>query len=207
MTDERTKFEAWWADFQEAHEDWKFADREALLFAAWQAALASQQKPVPAGLDEVAMRVAKGMNYLTGATGVIEFAHRLVAELTKGQKPFGVWHQGDTEDESDFFLGDSVDANCCGHCIELFAAPIPAEEMYMQRKNAQLEAEIIRLSAVVKQVNLLYDHTCMTMRDIKDERDALKKAAEGTPGTPLSRLFGCCADDADKTTNAEGKRT
>ena len=37
-------------------------------------------------------------------------------------KPFGVWHQGDTEDESDFFLGDAVEAECCGHCTNLYTA-------------------------------------------------------------------------------------
>ena len=36
MMDEICKlFEAWWVDFQQEHEDWKFADREAILLAAF----------------------------------------------------------------------------------------------------------------------------------------------------------------------------
>lgn len=38
----RAEFEAWWANFQSEHEEWKYADREAILFQAWQAALSSQ---------------------------------------------------------------------------------------------------------------------------------------------------------------------
>lgn len=43
----RAEFEAWWANFQSEHDEWRFADREALLFQAWQAAL--QAKSVPEG--------------------------------------------------------------------------------------------------------------------------------------------------------------
>ena len=38
----RSDFEAWWSEFQETHEEWPFADREALLFAAWENALSQQ---------------------------------------------------------------------------------------------------------------------------------------------------------------------
>lgn len=38
----RAEFEDWWANFQSEHEEWKYADREAILFQAWQAALFSQ---------------------------------------------------------------------------------------------------------------------------------------------------------------------
>ena len=37
----REDFEAWWEIFQAEHDEWQFADREAILFAAWQAALAA----------------------------------------------------------------------------------------------------------------------------------------------------------------------
>lgn len=43
----RAEFEAWWANFQSEHEEWKYADGEDLLFQAWLAALASQAKSVP----------------------------------------------------------------------------------------------------------------------------------------------------------------
>jgi len=35
------EFEAWWDEFMSNHEDWKYADSEALRFQAWQAALAT----------------------------------------------------------------------------------------------------------------------------------------------------------------------
>lgn len=38
-----------------------------------------------------------------------------------GIEPFGVWHQGDTEDESDFFLGDAIDGTCCDYCTPLYS--------------------------------------------------------------------------------------
>lgn len=38
----RSDFEAWWSEFQETHEEWPFADKEALLFAAWENALSQQ---------------------------------------------------------------------------------------------------------------------------------------------------------------------
>lgn len=41
----RAEFEAWWANFQSEHEEWKYADREALLFQAWQAALQANSVP------------------------------------------------------------------------------------------------------------------------------------------------------------------
>jgi hypothetical protein len=41
---------------------------------------------------------------------------------------FGVWHQGETDKESDFFLGDAVDAADCSHCTRLVAIPpLPKE--------------------------------------------------------------------------------
>jgi len=38
----RSDFEAWWSEFQETHEEWPFADKESLLFAAWENALSQQ---------------------------------------------------------------------------------------------------------------------------------------------------------------------
>lgn len=51
---------------------------------------------------------------------------RVHEELRK-QEPFGWWHQGDTEDESDFHLAESGAGMDCKNCIALFAhaAPIP----------------------------------------------------------------------------------
>ena len=43
--------------------------------------------------------------------------------LKTTQEPFGIWHVGDTEEESDFFLyKDSGDVSC-EHCIKLYTHP------------------------------------------------------------------------------------
>lgn len=42
----RAEFEAWWANFQSEHEEWRFADREAILFQAWQAAISAKSVPI-----------------------------------------------------------------------------------------------------------------------------------------------------------------
>lgn len=38
------------------------------------------------------------------------------------QEQFGVWHSADDPDESDFFLGDAVDALDCDRCKPLYTA-------------------------------------------------------------------------------------
>lgn len=38
----RAEFENWWEDFKNTHEEWRFSVKTALMFQAWQAALASQ---------------------------------------------------------------------------------------------------------------------------------------------------------------------
>lgn len=45
----RVEFEDWWEQFKSEHEEWVWADREALLFQAWQAALNHQAKSEPVG--------------------------------------------------------------------------------------------------------------------------------------------------------------
>lgn len=57
------------------------------------------------------------------------------AELLE-QKPFGVWHQGDTEDESDFHLGDNVSADDCEHCTALYAKPMPPAQEWQPIETA-----------------------------------------------------------------------
>ena len=38
MTNEsRTAFEAWWEDFKSEHDEWQYADSDALRLEAWQA--------------------------------------------------------------------------------------------------------------------------------------------------------------------------
>ena len=59
MTD-REAFNNWWNDFTSIHEDWKYADSEALRFQAWQAAKATgpawHDKPTAPGLWVVGSR-------------------------------------------------------------------------------------------------------------------------------------------------------
>ena len=42
---QREEFEAWWEEFSSAHEDWHFADGDALRWATWQAAKRAQPEP------------------------------------------------------------------------------------------------------------------------------------------------------------------
>jgi len=39
------------------------------------------------------------------------------------QEPFGIWHEGKTEDESDFFLYKDAGDVSCDKCIKLYTAP------------------------------------------------------------------------------------
>jgi len=52
------------------------------------------------------------------------FAQKIIAarDAEWMAEPVGVWHQGDTEEESDFFLGNQIDDDC-EHCTKLFAQP------------------------------------------------------------------------------------
>ena len=64
MKDERTKFEAWWnSTTYSTIEGHMRVIVESYAFEAWQAraALASQQKPVPAGLEPVAWMYDDGL--------------------------------------------------------------------------------------------------------------------------------------------------
>lgn len=48
-TNNKEAFEVWWHDFKLTHNEWPFADKEALLLCAYQAGLASQaQQPIEA---------------------------------------------------------------------------------------------------------------------------------------------------------------
>ena len=44
---QREEFEAWWEEFSSAHEDWRFADSDALRWATWQAAKQAQPERAP----------------------------------------------------------------------------------------------------------------------------------------------------------------
>lgn len=55
MDECRKQFEAWWDNFSSAHEDWRFADSEALRWQAWQAWQAAwnrRAEPKAAGTGE-----------------------------------------------------------------------------------------------------------------------------------------------------------
>ena len=78
-------------------------------------------KPVPAGLDEVALRVAKEIfapfHVETEGQDFIDFAHRLIAELTKWQEPAA------TKKSKGIVLHTGWDDRPDG--TKLYAAPIP----------------------------------------------------------------------------------
>ena len=65
--------------------------------------------------------------YSTQAQYAITAGRQAIAEAEK-QEPFGIWHQGLTEDESDFYLlKDSGDVSC-PDCIKLYTQPQPKVE-------------------------------------------------------------------------------
>ena len=55
---QREEFEAWWEEFSSAHEDWRFADSDALRWATWQAAKQARPEPSDDYLGK-AYRLAK----------------------------------------------------------------------------------------------------------------------------------------------------
>lgn len=58
----RIEFEDWWEQFKGEHEEWMWADKEALLFQAWQAALQAKSVPVARSLDFEAMHTPFGIH-------------------------------------------------------------------------------------------------------------------------------------------------
>ena len=50
---QREEFEAWWEEFSSAHEDWRFADSDALRWATWQAAKQAQPERAPLSDAEI----------------------------------------------------------------------------------------------------------------------------------------------------------
>lgn len=44
-----------------------------------------------------------------------------------GVDPFGIWHEGETEDESDFYLFKDSGDVACPSCIKLYSAPQPTQ--------------------------------------------------------------------------------
>ena len=126
MTNERTKFEAWatmrgFGMKKVPTEGNRYvSDTTQAAWEGYQAALASQQKPV-AGLDEVALRVMNECRVDEEWRLNLdpkEFATRLVAELTKGRKP---WKIVDHEPD-----GEWIDVQVGMEVIRFYAAPIPA---------------------------------------------------------------------------------
>lgn len=55
---QREAFEAWWEEFSSAHEDWRFADSDALRWATWRAAKQARPEPSDDYLGK-AYRLAK----------------------------------------------------------------------------------------------------------------------------------------------------
>ena len=49
-------------------------------------------------------------------------AEKAIAEL-ESQEPFGIWHQGATDEESDFYLYSESGDVSCPTCIKLYTTP------------------------------------------------------------------------------------
>lgn len=75
---------------------------------------------------------------------VLKAYNDLSAALTKAAdagaaEPFGYWHQGATEEESDFFKHGDMGNVACEKCITLYAAP-PAQQLQQAVARALEEA-------------------------------------------------------------------
>ena len=53
MNELRKEFEAWWEEFKDTHDEWRFADREALLLGAYQAAHQSREAEIAALREQI----------------------------------------------------------------------------------------------------------------------------------------------------------
>jgi uncharacterized Zn finger protein (UPF0148 family) len=84
-----------------------------------------------------------------------ERKHEIVPTIAApvAQEPFGIWHQGDTEEESDFFLfKDSGDVSC-PNCIKLYTAPPDqSAEVSMTPAASIFKDEVARLNAEVERL-------------------------------------------------------
>ena len=105
-------------------------------------------------IEQLALRVAReswGRDYFKNEYfNHLKFAATFVAELAKSQEPFGYWHAGATEEESDFFLHkDSGDVGC-EWCVKLYTHPVlpqPAVEPTHSASIAELEREVAHWKA------------------------------------------------------------
>ncbi len=52
---------------------------------------------------------------------------KLLAEKESAE-PFGYWHQGDSEDESDFYLHSESGDVSCPYCVKLYTHPFTKPE-------------------------------------------------------------------------------
>jgi hypothetical protein len=92
-----------------------------------------------------------------------ESLRQAIAEL-ESQEPFGIWHQGATDEESDFYLYSESGDVSCPTCIKLYTTPpqrtwvgLTDEEMYLNCPNwlsqEQCKAWIQQIEAKLKEKN------------------------------------------------------
>jgi hypothetical protein len=62
----------------------------------------------------------------------------LQAELDKPDEPFGIWHQGATEEECEFFLFKESGDVSCPDCIKLYTRP--QSHSNLEQENSVLRA-------------------------------------------------------------------
>ena len=79
----------------------------------------------------------KNEDLIAFAEAIIQ--HHKDSVLKEVGEPFGWWHQGETDDESDFYLAESRAGEDCSACTQLFTS----DQLIAARKG--LEEEIERL--------------------------------------------------------------
>ena len=82
------------------------------------------------------------------------------------QEPFGIWHQGDTEEESDFFLFKDAGDVSCPNCIKLYTAPPDhSAEVPMTPAASIFKDEVARLNAEVERLRGQFESAKEAIRD------------------------------------------
>lgn len=104
-------------------------------------------------IDELVLKVGAThyspapMRAVRGWSFTFEQLQALIAEYEAGSEPFGWWHQGAEEGESDFHLYESHAGEDCETCIPLYARPDP-RVAELERQRDEYKAALIHIQQV-----------------------------------------------------------
>jgi hypothetical protein len=90
----------------------------------------------------------------------IQAGKQAIAEL-ESQEPFGIWHQGATDEESDFYLYSESGDVSCHNCIKLYTTPpqrtwvglTESDRKEIERQSVYVDGAIRMTEAKLKEKN------------------------------------------------------